>query len=711
MAYGVKFELFFQDVEERRFKVEILKKGYSGTVYPLTGTGKPVEIIWTGDDDIYSPIIGSRCKLNLLCTNDSNYDDFYKGDEREYLVKVLKFDSVGYFWEAEPSVWDLYDSEWDEQTGGQKFYQSIWEGYLVVDRFKEQMVHKPFEMNLEAVDGLGTLEGFDAPFDSDDTDVKENLFYYLKEILLLTGHNHQMFISNDTRKTDGATNDTIFHDIEVNKYALFTKNLTFRTAKDILEQILKITNSRIYHSLARWYIVNNSTLIDTRIDQLAEAPSGEDTSIEPAPTPAPEDVIEQPVIDILANGQSTSTVTVYAGAHIIFTILNSGSPLDSWTWTYPSGTRSGTGTPSLSFIAQTSHNGQTVSISGTNESGSDSDSVTLNVLTASPPPPDEPEDQGGIIKINVANGIENTTVTPNPAILEFEDYEVGDNYTFDFELRSNGGFELTSQDQYSLTILGASATKVSLTNGVAKFTVTGNIVSGGFTKTLTLSGNVPHKKFTTTVNFSESVTNASIDDSTTFTFTEQENRAFSETRRITPDANYFFNNLGKVSAVFTDGTNVSRSMTLNEDGTSIDITISGQISDQDITDTLTITGNAITSNDATGLQSGVTISTAETIAGYATYLFTGQYISKPANSGIFDGRFVIDAVSIDGTATPVNWVFPSPVEGDEETTQITLRFAGNYSYGGVRYAFVRFKSKSSGAILHTLTITQPSLVS
>ena len=186
MTYGVKFELFFQDVEERRFKVEILKKGYSGTVYPLTGTGKPVEIIWTGDDDIYSPIIGSRCKLNLLTTNDSNYDDFYKGDEREYLVKVLKFDSVGYFWEAEPSVWDLYDSEWDEQTGGQKFYQSIWEGFLVVDRFKEQMVHKPFEINLEAVDGLGTLEGFDAPFDSNDTDVKENLFYYLIHLYYLS---------------------------------------------------------------------------------------------------------------------------------------------------------------------------------------------------------------------------------------------------------------------------------------------------------------------------------------------------------------------------------------------------------------------------------------------------------------------------------------------------------------------------------------------
>ena len=68
MAYGVKFELFFQDVEERRFKVEILKKGYSGTVKSLVGSGNPVEIIWEGNEDIYSPIIGSRCILNLMAT-------------------------------------------------------------------------------------------------------------------------------------------------------------------------------------------------------------------------------------------------------------------------------------------------------------------------------------------------------------------------------------------------------------------------------------------------------------------------------------------------------------------------------------------------------------------------------------------------------------------------------------------------------------------
>ena len=51
-TYGLKFELFFQDLEDRRFKLEFHKKNYTGTVSALVGGGNPVEIEWSGDDDI-----------------------------------------------------------------------------------------------------------------------------------------------------------------------------------------------------------------------------------------------------------------------------------------------------------------------------------------------------------------------------------------------------------------------------------------------------------------------------------------------------------------------------------------------------------------------------------------------------------------------------------------------------------------------------------
>jgi len=715
-TYGVKFELFFQDVEERRLKVEILKKNYTGSVNALVGTENPVEIVWTGDDDIYSPIIGSRCIINLFATDDTNYDEFYKGDEREYKVKMLRYGTTGNFYEAEEAEWQTVDSIYDEVTGGQNFFQPIWEGFLVVDRFREQMISKPYPITLEAVDGLGTLNGFDAPFDTSDNSTTSNLFYYLKEILLLTGHEHRLYISNDTRKDGGATNDTIFHDIVVDKYALFTKNLTFRTAKDVLEQILKITNSRIYHSMARWYIVNNSTLIDTRIDQLAEAPSGDDTNLEPAPDADPFETVELPNIEIVANSSTASTISLYAGQHVIFTVSNLGGEIDSYSWTSPVGSYS---TPYISFTAQSSHDGETVSVTCTNSEGSDSDTTTIDIIVADPPDP--PDDVvGGEIKVYFENQIANTTINyPNPYVYTYEAYNVnGTNaMTISPRIVPNANYEFTNPNQYTATLVGTnsnvSVNDSNLLNGTGGFSVSAIFPEdGGYSVTIRVTGTVPVKQHTTTVSFVNNVGNTTF-DTTQFSFSGEEGDTFSETRTLTPDDDFFFSSLGNIGAILTSGEFVSRSLLLDTRDSSgknpIDITISGTIQGSDKSDTLTLGGSPKTSNDATGVTSGVTISTAETIGGYATYLFSSNYISNPSNLPLFDGKFRVVAHTVDGTNTPVNWVHITPTQGDEDTKQVTLRFDGNYSFGGTRYAHVKFLAFNSGTVLHQLNITQPSL--
>lgn len=719
-TYGIKYELFFQDLQERRLKVEILKKGYSGSVSSLVGTDNPVEIIWTGNDDIYSPIIGSRCVLNLFATEDTDYEDFYKGDEREYKIKVLRFGTTGNFYEAEEAKWDVFNANWDSGTGDDNFFQPIWEGFMVVDRFREQMVSKPYPITLEAVDGLGTLNGFDAPFDDTDNTTTTDLFYYLKEILLLTGHEHQIYISNDIRKDGGAANDTIFHDITVDKYALFTKNLTFRTAKDVLEQILKITNSRIYHSLARWYIVNNSSLIDTRIDQLAEAPSGADSNLEPAPIPDPFEVIEVPFINILANNQDVATINVYENSYLYFQVQNLGGQIDTYSWTSPVGSSS---QPYLAFVATSGHDGETVSVTCTNSEGSDSDSVTINILTAAPPdPPDPPEDQdtpvvGGEIKINLENLLQNSSISPSsPYVDRYEDYDAGSGFTYSFRVVPNSGYNFTNNNQYSLQVVGSSgitASKSTISNGIAYFNVTGTYpTDGGFTETIKITGAVPEKQFTTTVDFVNNVSNTTFDTSQ-FTFTGVEGTEFSETRTLLPDDDFFFSSLSNVGAFFNSGADVSRSLLLKTRDASgknpIDVTISGTIKSSNKSDTLTLGGSPKTSLDATALNSGVTISSAETITGSAGVLFTSNFISNPNNVALFNGKFKVVAHTVDGTNRTVDWISISPSQGDEETKFITITYQGNYSYGGTRYAHVKFIAFNSGTVLHQMNITQTSL--
>ena len=89
MAYGVKYRLEFSDVNGYGKKVEILKKDYTGEVLPMIGTGNPVVVKWKSTDDFYKPIIGSSCVLNLLVTEENQYEDFYKFDEKEFKIEVF----------------------------------------------------------------------------------------------------------------------------------------------------------------------------------------------------------------------------------------------------------------------------------------------------------------------------------------------------------------------------------------------------------------------------------------------------------------------------------------------------------------------------------------------------------------------------------------------------------------------------------------------
>ena len=191
MAYGLKYELFFSDVTQKRFKIEILEKdfvldpfGVGTQPTQLVGTGDPCVIEWNADDDIYSPIIGSNCTLNLFVTNTTIYDEFYKSDERKYKVRILEYTSFGGNWEDINVDWDGADQIYDAKLGSAVFYIPIWEGFIVVDRYQEAVVSEPYQITLNATDGLGMLEAYDVPR-STVVASEENLFFYLKEILKL----------------------------------------------------------------------------------------------------------------------------------------------------------------------------------------------------------------------------------------------------------------------------------------------------------------------------------------------------------------------------------------------------------------------------------------------------------------------------------------------------------------------------------------------
>jgi hypothetical protein len=147
MAYGVKYRLDFEDHEGNGKRLDILKNNYIGSILPLVGGAEPVKIKWDGDDDFYSPIIGSTCSINLYQTDETNYDDFFNEPEREYKVEVYTSQSKGDAFknriQLDGGICESAKCIDEELTETQDNYTLFWTGWLLSDQFKELMAPNP----------------------------------------------------------------------------------------------------------------------------------------------------------------------------------------------------------------------------------------------------------------------------------------------------------------------------------------------------------------------------------------------------------------------------------------------------------------------------------------------------------------------------------------------------------------------------------------
>lgn len=293
MAYGVKFRLEFSDDLENGKKIEILKDGYTGTVYDLVGTNDPVQISWDQDDNFYDPIIGSTCQINLFVTDTTNYDDFYIADEREYKIKISYKDSSNN-------------------------YQTYWQGWLLVDQFQEAVTSTPFPITLRGYDALGSLNGFTQPLTNASGNQLAGVFMvFIHEILENINLGFDIYVSNDIQKDGASSGYNIFDQASCGADSFFSDGVDPKNCKEVLEQILKFTNSRIFQSYGRWYIINNSSYSEQSVkDSSATTANGGTipTGIRAAETASLQANNDEDIKYYIYNSagvyQSTSTVDV-----------------------------------------------------------------------------------------------------------------------------------------------------------------------------------------------------------------------------------------------------------------------------------------------------------------------------------------------------------------------------------------------------------------
>ncbi len=720
MAYNLKYELFFSDVEENKFKIEILQKDFildpfNTGVQPtqIIGTGNPVQIKWDADDDIYSPIIGSRCILNFFVTDTTIYDDFYKSGEREYKVKILEYTSFGSDLETEELPYNLIDQNWDGKLGSEVFFNPIWEGFIVNDGYKEAVVSAPYEIQLEAIDGLGTLESFDVPFPSDNASAKEKMFFYLKEILKLTGHEFQIYIANDIRKNGATANDTIFHDIEVDRYIFSNKNLILMDAKQALKHILLMTNSRIFQSFAKWYVVNNSSLIDNRIVQGTVAPSAVDIINEPA-APVATPVYGSPDVSIDGVAQMYhNTGTSYR----LIAVEDGGTEVIKWTWNLPGGGTVVQNDPTNQFFGEyslglvsSSQDGDSYTVTGEDANGQTDTSAafvlnidTYNYVTTPPSVvetgesssdsdlnvPSVLQDVSYDLRINADSNfnVTNAIVSPANGTLAYGAGEVGDAFTMNFNVFSNVG-EFTSASQLTgVSVTGGFSVSHALSGDVIIVTVTGSRPIGSTTELLVLTGAADVQQFTHSFSVTDSATNASISPSS-FSAAGGDGQTYTKTFDITASSGYKWQSAGNVTVI--SNSVIYDSLTVSKVSDSVlRVTIAGTIGVSDKSATITVTGQPVGAAPATSIS----------LSPSPTYEIA-------QNSGYFDV-----SVTADGNyriEPDRSWLSFNPSSGVPGTQTVRVKFKAN-NKANTRSNSINFFPSGSNSVLLSAAVQQDGI--
>jgi hypothetical protein len=268
MAYGVKYRLDFEDHEGNGKRLDILKDGYTGDILPLVGGAEPVKIKWDGDDDFYSPIIGSTCSINLYQTDETNYDDFFNEPEREYKVEVYTSQSKGDAFknriQLDGGICESAKCIDEELTETQDNYTLFWTGWLLSDQFKELMAPNPQAIQLTAIDGLGELDNLfvDNTFYSIGTfGLQASLSDILCAALNKTGLGLDVIINNELSVYDIFGNRSEFLTYVnnfINESIFISDDYEFFNVKEFLENVLKSVNSRVFQANGKYVVVNNS---------------------------------------------------------------------------------------------------------------------------------------------------------------------------------------------------------------------------------------------------------------------------------------------------------------------------------------------------------------------------------------------------------------------------------------------------------------------
>ena len=194
--YGLKYKLPFSDVDDNNYEVRISVDGYSGNVTELTGTASPFTVDMSDEQFLYTPTRFSGATLNIVGS--------------DYLQDLFSTD-------YQMSKVDLY-----------KGSRLMWTGFITPDTYSQEYDSHIFELGIECISALSTLEYVDFSMTQDTPTFKEIL---LECIDKSKGSYTNVYIPN--------TYNVDLSELSVSRANFFDEYDTPMTLKECLEEVCK----------------------------------------------------------------------------------------------------------------------------------------------------------------------------------------------------------------------------------------------------------------------------------------------------------------------------------------------------------------------------------------------------------------------------------------------------------------------------------------
>tara|TARA_R100001163_G_scaffold65474_1_gene62775 strand:- start:1205 stop:3409 length:2205 start_codon:yes stop_codon:yes gene_type:complete len=271
MAYGLKYEDDFFDVDEHKWKLKIYQWNFSGTkeTNSLTLGPDAVQIMYEQKgDDFFSPIIGSSCKISM------------------YVTESLG----GTFWEDEDRNWEAANFNWEENnfeflfpiddreykievcyasayTGGEYVYSTYWKGFLIQDQFSMPLKPFPYLIQMYASDLVGTLNGYNYADTTARPTVLQAIVGCMKNINEQNASGTAQALELQYQSlcriypsTSVSAGDPLTQTYINSNDAMKDENDNFINCKVILESLLQMFNCRMFQARGYWIIVSNDAM-------------------------------------------------------------------------------------------------------------------------------------------------------------------------------------------------------------------------------------------------------------------------------------------------------------------------------------------------------------------------------------------------------------------------------------------------------------------